>query len=79
MSDDSIIIAGENIPLVAKTRNISELRFYKDNPRIHSIVHGEHEPTEENIFSIMSKRDHVQKTRSYDQTEWWVNGEDLYL
>ena len=56
------IILGERIETEFKEVLQSELKFSLENPRVFTIVRNlEKEPTQKEIFEIMSKMDHVKE------------------
>lgn len=62
MEDFSITLCGKEIPVERQMLNNAELRYYPDNPRVHSLVwkDGE-EPEQEEIQTALQKMDHVKK------------------
>jgi hypothetical protein len=62
MTDDSLTIRGNDIPVKRGMLAQSDLLFYTENPRLYSMVWKEQEePTQEEIYTILSKMEHVRK------------------
>ena len=54
-------IRGQLIPVKTGMLKQAELRFYRDNPRVYSVVHGNGgQPTQDEIESALRKLDHVK-------------------
>ncbi|WP_442498193.1 hypothetical protein [Methylobacter sp. sgz302048] len=62
--EDSIILRKREIKVKTGLVPHSKLLFYAENPRIYSMVWKDNgtEPTQEEIFSALSKSDHVRET-----------------
>ena len=59
---DSITIKGREVPVEIGKRDIIDLRFYPENPRIHSIVcQAGAIPTQDEIFEKLGKMEHVKQ------------------
>lgn len=61
---DSLLLRGKVIPVLSCELPQAELLFYPENPRIYSAVRaeGDGEPSQEEIFRILSKAEHVRET-----------------
>jgi hypothetical protein len=54
-------IKGQDIPVENLELEIIKLKFYKDNPRVYSVVHSEdREPSQEEIEKQLRSMDHVK-------------------
>jgi hypothetical protein len=62
-SSDVIILRGRELKITVAYVDQMSLRFYAENPRIYSSLWREdgHEPTQQEIFEILSKRDNVRE------------------
>ncbi len=90
LKDFSTITIGKNeYTLKTVMINHTELRFYPENPRIHSLVFSENQnPTQEDIQKIMCQKEHVRILRDSIATNGGliepvivrvVNGENIVL
>ena len=63
---DTLLLRRKVIPVLACSLPQAELRFYAENPRIYSTLWDQmldgDEPTQEDIFRVLSKGDHVRET-----------------
>jgi hypothetical protein len=58
---DSIVIRGHVIPVLHQEISEADLRFYPENPRVHSVLRvGEDLPTQEEIQELLCSTDHVK-------------------
>src|SRR4029077_19362802 len=54
-------IRGQTIPTRTGFLPVFDLRFFPDNPRVYSLVHGDdHEPSQEAIERKLLEMDHVK-------------------
>jgi len=61
-TQDTLTIKGEEIPVEHRMMRVSDLRFFKDNPRIYSLVYsGEDDPSQEDIEKRLCELDHVHQ------------------
>lgn len=61
MPRDSILIRGREVPVVSRNIEQSKLKFYAENPRVYSVLHGNGEvPTQEEIQERLLKMEHVK-------------------
>ena len=59
--EDTLMIRGKKIPVKIGMMNQESLRFYPENPRVHSIVRADDkEPEQEEIQRQLLKMDHVK-------------------
>lgn len=60
---DTITLRGREIPVTVGFAEQASLRFYTENPRIYSHLwkEGGAEPSQQDIFEILSKREHVRE------------------
>lgn len=60
---DVIILRGREIPITVGYVEQASLQFYAENPRIYSAAwrEGSHEPTQHEIFELLSKRENVRE------------------
>lgn len=59
---EQLVIRGKNIPIVTEFIEQSKLEFFRDNPRIYSVVHeGGKGPTQEDIEERLQAMDHVKQ------------------
>lgn len=63
MSTDIITLRGKEVPLTVESVDNGSLRFYSENPRIYSHLwrNGAQEPTQQEIFEVLSRTEHVQE------------------
>ena len=61
-NDDTLLIRGEEIPIVTTTLRQDTLRFFVDNPRVYSVLRGNgtEEPSQEEIQAKLLDMDHVK-------------------
>jgi hypothetical protein len=61
---DSILLRGKVISVLSCELPQQELLFYPENPRIYSSVRadGDDDPSQEEIFQVLSKTEHVRET-----------------
>lgn len=88
-SFETITIGKNEYKLKTVMINQADLRFYPQNPRIHSIVFSEYQnPTQQDIQKIMCQKDHVRNLRDSIATNGGliepvivrvVNGENVVL
>ena len=62
-NDDTLLIRGQEIPVVTKTLRQDSLRFFTENPRIYSMLrkHGAEEPGQEEIQASLLDMEHVRE------------------
>jgi hypothetical protein len=59
---ETLVIRGKNIPVNTQFVEQSKLEFFRDNPRIYSVVHeGGKGPTQEDIETRLQAMDHVKQ------------------
>jgi hypothetical protein len=63
VSTDMITLRGKEVPLTVESVDNTSLRFYSENPRIYSHLwrEGAQEPTQQEIFEVLSKTEHVRE------------------
>jgi hypothetical protein len=63
VNTDIITLRGKEIPLTVESVDNGSLRFYSENPRIYSHLwrEGAQEPTQQEIFEVLSKTEHVRE------------------
>ncbi len=63
MHTDVITLRGKEVPVVADSIDNRNLRFYTENPRIYSHLwrDGGREPTQQEIFDVLAKTEHVRE------------------
>jgi ParB-like nuclease domain len=60
----TMLIRGEEIPVVTKLLEQDQLRFYVDNPRVYSVLRsGGKDPSQEEIQERLQKLEHVKELR----------------
>src|SRR5260370_10735533 len=60
-SENTILIRGQAIPVTTKSLEEDKLKFYAENPRVYSILHGNGEtPTQEEIQQRLLEMEHVK-------------------
>jgi hypothetical protein len=63
-SNGTLLIRGEEIPVVTKMMEQDLLRFYVDNPRVYSVLRsGGKDPSQEEIQERLQKLEHVKYLR----------------
>ncbi len=61
VSDDVILIRGQEIPVTTQYLEQDHLRFYPDNPRVYSVLRGDgNTPTQEDIQRRLLEMEHVK-------------------
>ena len=62
-NDETLLIRGEEIPVLTTTLRQDTLRFFVDNPRVYSVLrrHGAAEPSQEEIEAKLLDMDHVKE------------------
>ena len=59
---ESLVIRGKDIPVSIQFLDLTKLEFFKDNPRIYSVVHeGGKGPTQDDIETQLQAMDHVKQ------------------
>ena len=62
MHADVITLRQKEVPLIVDNVDNQKLRFYSENPRIYSHIWSEgREPTQQEIFDVLSKTEHVRE------------------
>jgi hypothetical protein len=61
----SMLIRGQDVPVVTKMMEQDTLRFYEDNPRVYSVVRsgGKSKPSQEDIQEQLQRFEHVKELR----------------
>ena len=60
----TMLIRGEEIPVVTKMMEQGQLRFFVDNPRVYSVLRsGGKDPSQEEIQERLQKLEHVRELR----------------
>jgi len=60
----SMLIRGQDVPVVTKMMEQDTLRFYADNPRVYSVLRsGGKTPSQEDIQEQLQRFDHVKELR----------------
>src|ERR1700728_153760 len=60
----TMLIRGEEIPVVTKMMEQDQLRFFVDNPRVYSVLRsGGKDPSQEEIQERLQKLEHVKELR----------------
>ena len=60
-NSEPLLIKGVSIPTETRDINYKQLKFWADNPRIHSIIHAETDnPTQDDIYERLKKMEHVR-------------------
>jgi hypothetical protein len=64
-SAGTMMIRGEDVPVVTKMMEQDTLRFYVDNPRVYSVLRsgGKSRPSQEDIEEQLQRFDHVKELR----------------
>jgi len=63
-SKNEIVVLGERIKTRIEDLNIFELRYWKENPRVNSIIkkqYGESDVSDEDLEKILLQEDHVKE------------------
>ena len=59
---NSILIRGQEIPVTNQNLEQGKLRFYPENPRVYSVLHGDAEsPTQDEIEKRLLEMEHVRE------------------
>ena len=61
----SMLIRGEDVPVITKMMEQDKLRFYPENPRVYSVLRsgGKTKPSQEDIEEQLQRFDHVKELR----------------